>query len=226
MAELMLDTANLNEIADGISIYPICGVTTNPSILKKEGSVDLYAHLSEIKKRCGYRTLHIQVVSLKTEDILEEAHCILNNLGKDTFIKVPVSKAGLSAIKALASEGVNVTATAVYSSMQGILSVLAGAKYIAAYYNRMENNSIDPNAVISDIRRFIDDGRFDAKILAASFRNVSQVVNAYTWGAQSATVPLDILSSALGMACIQTAVDDFTKDFESIHGIGKTMLNL
>jgi hypothetical protein len=127
----MLDTANLAELEAGLAAWPICGVTSNPSILKKEGKVDVYAHLAKVKALCGpERSLHVQVVSETTEEIVKEAHDILDRLGKDTFIKIPVSAAGLPAIKILAAEGVKITATAIYSTMQGILAVLAGAYYI------------------------------------------------------------------------------------------------
>jgi transaldolase len=227
MTELMLDTANLEELKFGFSTYPISGITTNPSILKKEGSIDVYARLAEIKKLCGKeKSLHVQVVSTETSIILDEAHCILDRLGMDTYIKIPASEAGLTAMKKLAGEGVNITATAIYSTMQGILSVLAGAKYNAIYYNRMEDNNIDPQIVVTEIRQFIDNSGLNAKILAASFKNVSQVVNALNNGAQSVTVPLNILTSAVGMASISKAVEDFKKDFETIHGTGSTMLNI
>lgn len=128
MYELMLDTANLEDLKEGLDNWPVVGVTSNPTILKEEGGIDVYARLREIKALCGKkRSLHVQVVSTDTGAILEEAHHILDKLGKDTFIKVPVSAAGPGpAIKKLAAEGVNVTATAIYSTMQGMLAVLAG----------------------------------------------------------------------------------------------------
>ncbi|MEG1427987.1 MAG: transaldolase family protein, partial [Oscillospiraceae bacterium] len=125
MMELLLDTANLEELAFGLSAFPICGITSNPTILKREGGVDLYAHLKKIKALAGARSLHVQVVSEKTADIVEEAHCILDRLGADTYIKIPVSQEGVPAIKALAKEGVKITATAIYTTMQGILALLS-----------------------------------------------------------------------------------------------------
>ena len=157
MYELMLDTANIRDIEEGMNSWPVVGVTTNPSILRNEGDINVYERLADIKRLCGNRSsLHVQVVSSKTADIIDEAHRILDRLGSDVFIKIPVSAEGLPAIKKLAGEGVNITATAIYSALQGILAILAGAKYIAVYYNRMENNCTDPNAVIREIRNFID----------------------------------------------------------------------
>lgn len=224
MYELLLDTANLTDLTEYLIKWPVAGVTSNPSILKKEGNIDVYSQLAKIKKLCGAdRSLHVQVVSNTTEAIVEEAHRILDRLGRDVYIKIPVSAAGLPAIKQLADQNINITATAIYSTLQGIMAVLSGAKYIAVYYNRMENNCTDPNAVIREIRSFIDGSGSEAKILAASFKNVGQVTAAYASGAQSVTVGVDIIKSGLGMASIDSAVEGFAKDFEAIHGSGQTM---
>ncbi|MDF1494823.1 fructose-6-phosphate aldolase [Caproiciproducens sp. CPB-2] len=224
MYELLLDTANLTDLTEYLIKWPVAGVTLNPSILKKEGNIDVYSQLAKIKKLCGAdRSLHVQVVSNTTEAIVEEAHRILDRLGRDVYIKIPVSAAGLPAIKQLADQNINITATAIYSTLQGIMAALSGAKYIAVYYNRMENNCTDPNAVIREIRSFIDGSGSEAKILAASFKNVGQVTAAYASGAQSVTVGVDIIKSGLGMASIDSAVEGFAKDFEAIHGSGQTM---
>ena len=224
MYEMMLDTANLDELAAGLVAWPICGVTSNPTILKKEGKIDIYDHLAKIKTLCGpKRSLHVQVISEDTEGIIKEAHDILDRVGRDTYIKIPVSAGGLPAIKALAAEGVNITATAIYSTMQGILAVLAGASYVAVYYNRMENNCTEPSQVIREIRHFIDGCGSNAKILAASFKNVAQVTSAYASGAHSSTVGCNVIKSALGMASIDGAVHDFKKDFEDVWGEGNTL---
>ena len=227
MFELMLDTANLAEIEAGLRLWPVAGVTTNPSILKKEGKVNLYEHLRIIGELCGKeRSLHVQTVSENADGIIREAHAILDKLGNDTYIKIPVSSEGLPAIKTLAAEGIKVTATAIYSTMQGILAVLAGAKYIAVYFNRMENNCSDPVSAIREIRDFIDGSGSDAKIVAASFKNIAQVTAAFAAGAHSATVGVDIIQNALSMASIDAAVLAFKKDFESVYGPGSSMLTV
>ncbi|MEG1426918.1 MAG: transaldolase family protein, partial [Oscillospiraceae bacterium] len=89
--------------------------------------------------------------------------------------------------------------------------------------NRMENNNIDPKSVISEIAAFIEKGGYDAKILGASYKNVTQITDTYAAGAKSATVPLDLLTAALGMPSIPKAVGDFKADFEAVHGKGSTM---
>ncbi|MBQ7475390.1 MAG: fructose-6-phosphate aldolase [Clostridia bacterium] len=224
MNELMLDTANLEELEYGLSMWPVSGVTSNPSILKKEGNIDVYERLKMIRCLCtNGRSLHIQVVSSSTEDIIKEAKTIASIIGHDTYIKIPVSENGLPAIKALAKEGVNVTATGIYTTMQGILAVLAGAKYVAIYYNRMEDNCTDADRVIEQIRSFIDESGSDARILAASFKNVAEIVSAFASGAHSATVSYALIKKALSLPSIDSAVDAFKEDFEAIHGEGETM---
>ncbi len=224
--EIMLDTANLEEIEKALDIFPITGVTSNPTILKALGKVDLYGHLGKVKLLCGNRSLHVQVVSETAEEIIKEADVIRKTLGLNTYIKIPVNKEGLKAIKALSSKGVNITATAVYSSMQGILAVLAGAKYVAVYFNRMENNNSDPSLTIEEISNFIAEGGYIAKVLGASYKNVGQLVKSFNSGARSITVSPDLLYAAVEMASIDKAVADFKVDFETINGSGKTMGNL
>lgn len=225
--ELMLDTANLKTLEKGLSGYPIAGVTTNPSILKKEGNVPLWEHLRLIKELCGpKRSFHVQVVSNTTREILAEAERIWQQLGSETYIKIPVSPAGLPAIKALAAEGAKITATAVYTTVQGMLAALAGADYIAVYFNRIEQMEEDPERVIRELSAFLEKDAFDAEILAASFHRQDQLVRAYAAGAHSATVSADLLNEALRAPCIEKAVRDFAADFEMIHGKGADMVKI
>ncbi|NBK20886.1 MAG: fructose-bisphosphate aldolase, partial [Spirochaetia bacterium] len=123
--ELMLDTANLQEIERGISLYPISGVTTNPSIIKEEKAEDFFGHMKAIRTLIGHeRSLHVQVVAETCPAIIAEAEKILSVLGEETFIKIPVTEEGLQAIRILSSRGISVTATAVYTTIQGILAML------------------------------------------------------------------------------------------------------
>ena len=157
MYELMLDTADLASLKRGLAAWPVCGVTCNPSILKKAGKVDLYEHLGRMKALCGgKRSLHVQVVATTTRGMIEDAHCILERLGRDTYIKIPVSREGLPAIKQLAAEGVNITATAIYSTMQGMLAVLAGVCYNFCVYFAAEPQLMGQNpALYENVSRLI-----------------------------------------------------------------------
>jgi len=216
--KLLLDTVNLDEIQKGINRYPISGITSNPSIIKKEGKVNFFEHLQKIQEIIGSsRTLHIQVTATSVEGILKDAEALVRQFGKEIYIKIPVSKTGIEAIKILSEKGYNITATAVYTTMQGLLALMAGAKYIAIYYNRMNNLDIDPNRVIKNISLEIDKGNYNCEIIAASFKNVKQVTDAYYYGATSCTISFILAETILEVPSISKAVGDFTEDWNSIY---------
>jgi TalC/MipB family fructose-6-phosphate aldolase len=225
--EFMIDTANLEAIKRWEKAMPLAGVTSNPSILKSEGNVDLYAHLKAIREIIGSdRSLHVQVVGTTVEEMLKDADAILENVDKDVFVKVPVNEAGLTVIKELKSRGVNITATAIYTKIQGLLAIAAGADYIAPYVNRMSNLNIDPMDVIETFAAEIERTGAKTKILGASYKNVAQVTDSIDCGAQSVTVGKDVVEQMFAMPSIEKAVTDFTADFEAIHGENSTMASI
>lgn len=224
--ELMFDTANLEDIRHYIGVFSIVGITSNPSILKKEGKLELIDHFKEIQDIIGNnRSLHIQVTTDKSEKMIGEAYRIVEKLGKDVYIKIPVNEEGLKAIKQLKNEDFNITATAIYTMAQGDYAIMAGADYIAPYFNRMENTNIDPDRVISHFAKVIQSGNYQTKILAASFKNIGQVMRAFESGAHCATVDPALLSNSLKMPSIESAVVDFKKDWEEVYGKEKTFLD-
>lgn len=155
--QFLLDTANIEEIRRINEYISIQGITTNPSIIKKEGKINFFNHMKEIRSIIGNeKTLHIQVVVDRYEDILKDVKRILENVDNDVFVKIPVTKDGLKAIKKLRSDGINVTATAIYTKAQAYLAIAADANYIVPYYNRIENLNIDPIATIQSMARIIE----------------------------------------------------------------------
>ncbi|MFV0393588.1 MAG: fructose-6-phosphate aldolase [Coprobacillaceae bacterium] len=217
--EFMLDTANLEEIKKYEEVIPLAGVTSNPSIVKKEGNIEFFNHMKKIRDIIGKeRSLHVQVVAHDYEGMMKDAEAILKNIDKDVYIKVPVNAEGLKVIKALKSKNINVTATAIYTKFQAYLAIGAGADYIAPYFNRMMNLNIDPQEAIIEMANEIERTNSSTKILAASFKNVGQVNASLECGAQAATMGVDIIAEALAMPSIQKAVDDFTADWESVFG--------
>ncbi len=225
--EFLLDTANLEDIKHYAEIVPIAGVTSNPSIVKKEGNVDFFAHMKTIRDIIGQdKSLHVQVVATDYEGILKDAEAILEKIDKDVFVKVPVSSEGLKAIKTLKARGVNVTATAIYTKFQAYLAIAAGADYLAPYFNRMENLNIDAEEVIREVAKEIERTNSHSKILAASFKNVGQVNTALEAGAQASTMGVDIIKQAFAMPSISKALSDFTADWESVHGKNVTIADL
>ncbi|MDR2708688.1 MAG: fructose-6-phosphate aldolase [Elusimicrobiota bacterium] len=224
--EFLIDTANLEEIKKGIRFYPISGLTSNPSILKREGKINFFEHLKKIREIItDKRSLHVQVIAEDADGILKDAKAILKNVDKDVFIKIPVTPAGLSAMQILKQEGINVTATAVYSLMQGYLALACGVDYIVAYFNRMENLNIEPTSIISALSEKIYGEGLKSKVMGASYKNVRQVNQSFEAGASSATVDLSILETVFAMPSISKAVNDFSKDWVSVFG-NKTIAEL
>lgn len=225
--EYLLDTANIEEIKECSQFIPITGITTNPSIIKNEGKIDFFAHFKEIRKMIGMdKTLHIQVVGKTYEEILKDARAILKNVDEKVYIKIPVTEEGLKAMSTLKKEGVNITATAIYTKMQGFLAIVAGADYIVPYFNRMENMDIDAKDAIQSFSQIIQEYDYKAKVLAASFKNMKQVNDAFIYGAQKVTIVPSLLKDGFKMPSIKKAVDDFITDWESIFGKGATIATL
>ncbi|NLZ68848.1 MAG: fructose-6-phosphate aldolase [Spirochaetales bacterium] len=216
--ELMIDSINAEEITNALEYYPIKGITSNPTIIKKEGKIDFFTHFKKIQELLEDKaSLHIQTTQTTCDKIVEEAKYLTSRLGREVFIKIPVTKEGLKAIGILSSEHYHITATAIYSSIQGILALLAGAEYLALYYNRMENAGIDASAVIKEIKNAIVSNNSNAKILGASFKNTAQVVSAISSGAHSVTIPYSVLEGFLANPLIETAETNFIKDWQSLY---------
>lgn len=216
--EFMLDTLNINEIKKWARVLPLAGVTSNPTIAKKEGEIDFFKRIHEVREIIGEApSIHVQVVAKDYDGILKDAAKIRQECGGNVFIKVPVTPEGLAAIKTLKSEGYKITATAIYTVFQGLLAIEAGADYLAPYYNRMENLNIDSAQVIAQLAEAIEKNHSSSKILAASFKNVGQVNRAFKEGAQAITAGADVFEAAFGMPSIGKAVDDFANDWVTIH---------
>ncbi|WP_196592731.1 fructose-6-phosphate aldolase [Pectinatus sottacetonis] len=215
----LIDTANLEMITKCNDLLPIAGVTSNPSIIKKEGKIDFFAHFRKIRQIIGSeKAIHIQILAQDSEGIIREAHKILDNVDKNVYIKVPVTPQGLKAVQLLKKENIGVTATAIYNKTQGFLAMEAGADFIAPYYNRMENLDIDAADTVASFANMINAYGYETQIIAASFKNMAQVNTALACGAQLVTMAPDILLSALAVPSIKKAVDDFDDDWKKIFG--------
>jgi transaldolase len=225
--EFYLDTANLDAIDTALDLYPIAGVTTNPTILSKEGITDVFAHLKTIQKRLGPdRGLHVQTLSDTAEGIIAEAAILRQRLGSTVYVKIPTTPEGLKAMKHLHSHGVRITATAITSKLQAYLAINAGADYLAPYVNRMENLDIDAMEVLSSIAAFIVNTNSPTKIIAASFKNLAQINGAIDAGVHAVTIDPSFYTLACSSAHLQKTVEDFKADFEKAFGKGKTFLDL
>lgn len=222
----LIDSANLDEIRALSEYLPIAGVTSNPSIVKKEGRVPFFAHMREIRSIIGnLRPLHIQVTATDYDGMMRDAEAVFRHVDEKVFIKVPVDFEGVKVIKALRRQGANVTATAVYGMDQAFMALEAGADCIAPYYNRMEALGVDAASVIGNIAGIIAHYGYETEILAASFKQPAQIDRAILAGAHSVTVAPDVLRGIFAKQVVADAVQAFSDDWTGLYG-GKTLAEL
>ncbi len=221
----MLDTADLKSIRSGIDIFPISGVTTNPSILAATGKL-FYDVLLEIRNIIGAdKMLHCQVLGKTAEVIVEEARKIKELLGENTYIKIPVFAEGIKAIKFLKTVNFNITATAIFTPQQALIAAEAGAEYVAPYINRYEDICGDSSLLIKEMRTVLDiGGHSTVKILGASFKNIEQVNKTILAGAKSVTLNYEIMERLLYHPYTDFSIEKFNTDWEKAYG-SKDMRN-
>jgi len=222
----LLDTADLEAIKKAYDFYPMDGVTTNPTIISKEkrNFLDI---LKDIRKIIGEESmLHIQPVSTNAEKMVEEAEYLNQVIGGNLYIKIPVIPEGIKAMKILKEKGIKITATAIFTAQQALMAAMAGAEFVAPYVNRIDNISGDGIRVVEEIVHLFDLYNLDAKVLAASFKNLQQVHSVSLTGAQSVTVNPEILDKMLEHPLTDWSVDQFISDWESVYGRGKLTLDV
>lgn len=219
--ELILDTANIEDIKDLHTHLCLDGVTTNPSIISKEGK-DFENIIKEIDEIVGKDTpIHAQVISTKFEDMMEEA-LYISKLREKMYVKIPVTKEGLRAIKELKKQNIKITATAIFTAHQGFLAAKAGADYVAPYVNRIDNISGYGVNVVKDLVNIINSYNLNTKVVAASFKNAQQVLDLMKVGVHSATIPADICRTMMAHPLTDWSVDKFIEDWSNTFGEGTT----
>ena len=174
--ELYLDTANVAEVERLARIYPLAGVTTNPSIIAA-GKTPVWDVLPRLQKAIGPEgTLFAQTMSRDALGMVEEAKR-LSNAVPGIVVKIPVTAEGLAAIKMLKKEGIPTLGTAVYSASQGLLAALAGAKYVAPYVNRVDAQGGDGIRMVQELQSRLEMHAPERKVLAASFKTPRQALD-------------------------------------------------
>jgi len=216
MTKILIDSADIKRAREIEKYYTIAGITTNPTILSKiEGSLE--DKLKELKEfTYGKYEVHIQTTESEVEKIIEEAKKLRDYFGESFYIKIPVTKAGLEAIKLCSKENIRVTATAILTAMQALAAAKNGANYVAPYVNRMENVGQDAKEAILEISNLLID--YPTEILAASFKNVKQVQDILRCGAEAVTIAPEIIEASIWHPYTDKSVFDFEKDWENRFG--------
>lgn len=224
--KLLIDDANLDAIKDIVSLYPIDGVTTNPTILSKAGE-NPKDRLLKIRDLIGPDLdLHCQVVASSKEEMKEQARKLVKLLGENTYIKIPSSGEGFKAMEELSKEGIKVTATGIYTPLQGFLAAKAGAKYLAPYVNRIDNLGYDGLAVARKIQNILEANHFDTEILAASFKNSNQVLDLVERGVGALTLAPTVFNNLVNDRNVDFAIKTFEDDFAKILNEGDSFSDI
>ena len=216
MTKILIDSADIKKAREIERYYTIAGITTNPTILSKiEGSLE--DKLKELKEfTYGKYEVHIQTTESEVEKIVEEAKKLRDYFGESFYIKIPVTKSGLEAIKLCSKEDIRVTATAILTPMQTLAAAKNGANYVAPYVNRMENVGQDAKEAILEISNLLID--YPTEILAASFKNVKQVQDILRCGAEAVTIAPEIIEASIWHPYTDKSVFDFEKDWGNRFG--------
>ena len=224
--KFLIDDAHLDKIKEIYEFFPIAGVTTNPTILSKVGG-NPFDTLKQIRKFIGEDAdLHVQAVSRTAEKIVEEAHHIVNQLGANTYIKIPAVPEGFKAMEILLHNSeILITATAIYTPMQAFIAGQCGASYAAPYINRIDNMGFNGLRVAQEIQQIFSANRMETEVIAASFKNSQQVLELCKCGVGAATLSPEIFSAMVKNSAINDAVENFIADFENFAGQDKTMLD-
>ena len=214
--KLYIDSVDLQEIKAVKSVYPIGGVTCNPSIVKKTSPVDFFNHLKKIQAMFDKDVeMYVQVFSDQANTMVEEAKLIVEKLGKEVFIKIPANPEGYKAISMCKELGYQVAATAIYTYIQAVCSLEAKADVLAPYVNRIEKLGKDPFKLIEDIERLISKDYPKARIIGASFKRVDQVEKAIKANVHHVTLSKDVFDLIGYNEHVEVAVDAFLSDWET-----------
>lgn len=215
--ELYLDTSDVAAVRKLARIFPLAGVTTNPSIVAA-GKTPLEELLPALQDALGGKgRLFAQVMATTAEGMVKDARK-LRRIIADIVVKVPVSAEGLAAIKLLKAEGIPTLGTAVYGAGQGLLSALAGAEYVAPYVNRVDAQGGNGIQTVCDLQRLLSLHAPDAKVLAASFKTPRQALDCMLAGCGSITLPLDVAQQFIAAPAVDAAIAKFEQDWQGAFG--------
>lgn len=213
--KIFLDTANIDEIREAHSWGILDGVTTNPSLVAKEGK----DFLDVVRQICAVvpGPVSAEVVSTTSDEMIREGREIMRKVGApNVVIKIPMIREGLRAIKALSSEGLRVNVTLIFSAPQALLAAKAGAAYVSPFIGRLDDIGHVGMDIVRDIRAIFDNYDFPCEILAASIRNPLHVVDAAKFGADVATMPFSVLEAIIKHPLTDIGLQKFLKDWEKL----------
>ncbi|MBI3893693.1 MAG: fructose-6-phosphate aldolase [Candidatus Wallbacteria bacterium] len=211
--KIYLDTANVDEIREAASWGVLAGVTTNPSLVAKEGREyrEVIREIAEIVKG----PISVETITMTADEMIEEGR-ELAKWAKSAVVKIPMGREGLKAIHGLASEGISVNTTLIFSANQALLAARAGARYVSPFLGRLDDISHDGTELIADMVEIFETHDIPTEILAASIRHPIHVIQVARQGAHIATMPFKVLQQMCEHPLTTAGIEKFKQDYEKI----------
>lgn len=210
--KFFIDTANLNEIREAAELGMIDGVTTNPSLIAKEGGVDFKQHIAAICEIVP-GPVSAEVTSLDTEGMLREGREYAR-IAPNVVVKCPLTRDGLKATRQLSSEGTKVNVTLCFSAAQAILAAKAGAAYISPFLGRLDDIGQNGLGLLAEIIEIYHNYNWGTEVLAASLRHPIHVIEAARMGSDVATIPFKVIEQLIHHPLTDKGLDNFLADWK------------
>jgi transaldolase len=211
--KFFIDTANISEIKEGITLGMVDGVTTNPSLIAKEkkGFDEVVKEILEIVEG----PVSLEVVSLEAKAMFAEGKK-LAKLGDNVVIKVPMSPEGLKATKMFADVGIDVNETLIFSPLQALMAAKAGARYVSPFVGRLDDIAHDGMALVEQILNIYDIYDYETEVIVASVRHPRHVLDAALMGADIATIPFKVIAQLAQHPLTDKGIEIFLNDWKKV----------
>lgn len=212
--KFFLDTANIENLKQALD-WGLCdGVTTNPSLIAKEGNKDYKKHLKKICKLVK-APVSAEVIAEKSDAMVEEARA-LAALDENIVVKIPATFEGLKAVKTLTAEKIRTNVTLIFSPSQALLAAKAGATYVSPFVGRLDDISVSGMDLIRDILTIFSNYMLDTEVIVASVRHPQHVVESALLGADVVTLPLDVLKRLMSHPLTDSGIEKFLSDWNKL----------
>jgi transaldolase len=211
--KFFIDTANVADIKEANELGVIAGVTTNPSLIAKEGRVfeEVVKEITEIVDG----PISAEVISLDAENMIKEA-LELVKIHENIVVKIPMTAEGLKAVNALSKQGVKTNVTLIFSSNQALLAARAGATYVSPFVGRIDDISMNGMDLVREIAYIFTVHNIETEIIAASIRNPLHVIESAKAGAHIATIPYKVILQLIKHPLTDAGIEKFMADWESV----------
>ncbi|CBK73712.1 transaldolase, putative, TalC family [Butyrivibrio fibrisolvens 16/4] len=216
--KLFVDTGKIEDIKKANDLGVICGVTTNPSLIAKEGGRSQEEILKEIASIVdGPISGEVKATTVDAEGMIKEGREIAA-MHPNMVVKIPMTAEGLKAVKVLSSEGIKTNVTLIFSANQAILAANAGATYVSPFLGRLDDINMAGIDLIRDIAEIFDIYGYETEIIAASVRNPIHVTDCALAGAHIATVPYSVIETMINHPLTTAGIEKFQKDYIAVFG--------